>query len=290
MHRPFRHLLIVALLAAVCGLLAGAARATGTVERNLAYAVNNTATSDSQMLDLFLPESANFPTVVVVPGGIWTFADRRIAPFQEAAHMLQERGIGCALISHRISPLYKHPAHANDVAAAFAWVKAHIASRGGDPSRVFLMGHSSGGQLAGLVASEPKYLARHRLSCSDIRACILLCPPLDLYSPEYDDLSGSDLYTTQIIQAFGDERSVLRTISPMYLLHPKLPPMLLIVGDNDREAIKLQTKRYALALKKLRIEARVFEARNRTHAATFLELGQNDDTALPEIVEFIAKH
>lgn len=281
---------LLVLLGALWCLPCALGLATGTLERNLAYALNNTATSDSQKLDLFLPEARNYPTIVLVPGGIWTFADRKLSAFQEIAAKIQERGIGCALISHRTSPLYKHPAHARDVASAFVWVRKNIASRGGDPSRVFLMGHSSGAQLAALVACQPGYLAREGESSSSIRGLILLGAPLDLYSPEYDHLQGSDLYTTQIIQAFGEERSALREVSPMYSVHRGMPPVLLVYGDRDREAIKLQARRFCESLQKLGVKATLFEAPNRTHALTFLQLCKPDDTILPQVEAFIKSH
>ena len=55
-----------------------------------------------------------------------------------------------------------------------------MAARGGAPDRVFLAGHSSGAHLSLLLATDPKYLARHRLSASDVAGVIGLSPPVDL--------------------------------------------------------------------------------------------------------------
>lgn len=57
-----------------------------------------------------------------------------------------------------------HPAHIQDVAAAFAWVKRNIRQHGGDSDRVIVIGHSAGAYLAALLATDSRYLAAHKLS------------------------------------------------------------------------------------------------------------------------------
>jgi acetyl esterase/lipase len=47
------------------------------------------------------------------------------------------------------------PEHIIDVKAAICWVKDNIASYGGDPERIVLMGASAGGHLASLAALTP---------------------------------------------------------------------------------------------------------------------------------------
>jgi poly(3-hydroxybutyrate) depolymerase len=42
--------------------------------------------------------------------------------------------------------------------AATAWTRANVEQFGGNPRRIFLMGHSAGGQIAALLALDPQYL------------------------------------------------------------------------------------------------------------------------------------
>ena len=71
-----------------------------------------------------------FASVVFVYGGGWHTGSRKsVTP---VGKQLQSLGYGCALVSHRLSPAHKFPAQAEDVAAAFAWVKKNIAAKGGD--------------------------------------------------------------------------------------------------------------------------------------------------------------
>ena len=50
-----------------------------------------------------------------------------------------------------------YPDNADDVADAFSWVVENIGSNGGDPSLIFVLGHSAGGHLASLLAVHPAY-------------------------------------------------------------------------------------------------------------------------------------
>ena len=47
------------------------------------------------------------------------------------------------------------PDHIVDVKSAICWVKDNIASYGGDPTRIVIMGVSAGGHLASLAALTP---------------------------------------------------------------------------------------------------------------------------------------
>ena len=62
-----------------------------------------------------------------------------------------------------------------DVAKSIRWVHEHIAEYGGDPERLFIMGHSAGAQLAALICIDDRYLKAEGLSL----ACIKGCVPVD---------------------------------------------------------------------------------------------------------------
>src|SRR5947209_9918414 len=123
--------------AALLGMtLVSAGPPTASAELDVPYAEGG----DEHKLDLYLPARKDFATVVFTYGGGWHTGSRKsVTP---VGQKLQALGFGCALVSHRLTPPDTFPAHAEDVAAAFAWVKHHIAARGGDAKRVFLAGHS----------------------------------------------------------------------------------------------------------------------------------------------------
>ena len=62
-----------------------------------------------------------------------------------------------------------HPAHVEDAAHAVAWARTHAAEYGGDPQKLFVIGHSAGAYLAALLALDPEYLAAYQMSAKDLK-------------------------------------------------------------------------------------------------------------------------
>jgi acetyl esterase/lipase len=91
--------------------------------------------------------------VVDVHGGAWARLDRTVgAPHSRA---LAACGLVVASLDFRQGPAHKHPAASADVAAGVRYVRTHARRLGVDPRRIGLLGSSSGGQLALLVAVRP---------------------------------------------------------------------------------------------------------------------------------------
>ena len=111
----------------------------------------------------------------------------------------------------------------DDAADAVAWTRAHIASLGGDPHRLFLMGHSAGAQIATLLALDPRYL-RHdaRSRQADICGVIGLAGPYDFLP----------LHDAELKLIFGPEDERPRS-QPINYVTPQAPPMLLLAGQDD---------------------------------------------------------
>jgi acetyl esterase/lipase len=91
--------------------------------------------------------------VVDVHGGAWARGDRMVG----AAHAraLAACGVVVVALDFRQAPDHRHPVASADVAAGVRWVRAHASRLGVDPRRIGLLGASSGGQLALLVALKP---------------------------------------------------------------------------------------------------------------------------------------
>src|SRR5262245_12611998 len=128
-------------------------------ELGVAYRQGPDADPVRHRLDLYLPAGREgFPVVVLVHGGAWMVGDNRCCGlYSSVGRYLASRGIGVAMPNYRLSPRVRHPHHVRDVAEAVAWTRANIAQYGGDPSRLFLMGHSAGGHLVSLLATDRTY-------------------------------------------------------------------------------------------------------------------------------------
>src|SRR4029453_13111249 len=120
-----------------------AAGAPIKIVNNIPYITGVQYPSDHDKLDLYLPEGkTGVPVIVWIHGGALTQGDKNLEV--GPGTRFGQAGIATATVNYRLSPAVSHPAHVEDAAASFAWVKRHIAEYGGDPTRVFLVGPSAG--------------------------------------------------------------------------------------------------------------------------------------------------
>ena len=103
-------------------------------------------------LDLYRPTSGfgSRPVVVVIHGGGWTNGTKR--EFPQLSRYLAARGYVVASIDYRLAPQWKFPAPQNDLTSAVRYVKDLATTHAVDPTRIALLGRSSGGQIALLGA------------------------------------------------------------------------------------------------------------------------------------------
>jgi len=146
----------------------GALASAQTIEKDIPY-----GPGPSQKFDLHLPNSVKgFATVVFVHGGSLATGDKDDDDYRKVGLPFADAGIACASVNYRLLDTNRWPAPAEDVASAVSWVVKNIASRGGDPRKIYLFGHSSGAMLAALVGSDAKYLKSVGLALADIRGVI----------------------------------------------------------------------------------------------------------------------
>ena len=156
----------VSLLLITFALLTGAQ--AQEVKRNIPYAA---AAQERQMLDVYSPPGAkNLPVVFWIHGGGWQAGDKNSVQVKPKAFM----GKGFVFVStnYRLLPDVDMATIVRDVAKSIHWVHDHIAEYGGDPQRLFIMGHSAGAQLAALLCTDDRYLKSEGLSLAIIKGCV----------------------------------------------------------------------------------------------------------------------
>ena len=174
-------------------------------------------------LDVYAPREAAGPTPVVVffYGGNWDSGAKAMYRFVGAA--LAARGVLTVIPDYRLYPQVRFPDFMYDAAAAVAWTHANAARFGGDPHRLFLMGHSAGAQIATLVALDSLYLRSVDLSPQrDVCGVIGLAGPYDFLP----------LHDAELQVIFGPEAGRIRS-QPINYVSAQAPPMLLLAGRDD---------------------------------------------------------
>ena len=111
------------------------------VTRDIAYGDH-----ERQRLDVHVrkqePRSEKAPVIMFVHGGGFVLGDRD--NWRHIPEFFAGSGYIGVNMTYRLAPEYKWPAGGRDVGAAVAWVYNNIATYGGDPDRIFLIGESAG--------------------------------------------------------------------------------------------------------------------------------------------------
>ncbi len=180
-------------------------------------------TNARHKLDIYTPEkaSASSPVVVFFFGGNWTRGER--ADYAFVGRALASRGYVVVIPDYRLYPEVKYPDFLDDSAQAVAWTAREIAGFGGDPKRLYVMGHSAGAYNASMVALEPRYLAKHGIKASGLRGWIGLAGPYDFMPIENK--------TTRPVFHFPDTPPASQPISHVSKDSPRA---LLIAANNDK--------------------------------------------------------
>ena len=172
-------------LATLSLLLACAPTATLNVMASREGRAPDTAVSYGPLarhkLDIYRPAAAapaqGWPVVVFFYGGSWNRGER--ADYKFVGTALASRGVLTLVADYRLYPEVRYPEFLNDCALAAAHGLAQAARLGGDPKRVFVMGHSAGAYNAAMLALDPRWLGRAGHSPTELAGWIGLAGPYD---------------------------------------------------------------------------------------------------------------
>ena len=134
-----------------------------------------------QKLDVYAPVAAapvaGWPVVVFFYGGSWNTGDR--ADYKFVGEALAARGILALVADYRLYPEVRYPSFLEDAAQALGWGLGEAKRLGGDPRRVFVMGHSAGGYNAAMLALDRRWHAGAGRSPGDLAGWIGLAGPYE---------------------------------------------------------------------------------------------------------------
>ena len=168
--------------------------------------------------------------LVAFHGGGWTNGYKEWMLFMAPA--LVARGVTFVSAGYRLAPQHVFPAGYNDVLDAVAEVHGSIAQWGGDPSRIFLSGHSAGGHLAALAAVRNDWQAERGLPENVVRGALPI-------SGTY--IFGAQSGLSMRPRCLGpDDSGSDVAASLMTYVGPGMPPFFIAYGENDFPHLRKQ--------------------------------------------------
>ena len=243
--------------------------------------------ADRNRLDIHVPKTdvlkdsgGPAPVVVFFYGGSWKFGSRQQYRFMGEA--LTSRGYVAVIPDYRVYPNARFPMFVEDGADALRWVHDHIAEYGGDPERIYLMGHSAGAYIAAQLSLNPQYLGEVGLSREDIKGMVGLAGPYATDLRDYDSVR----------EIFVDHPEP-GDIKPITFVDGQGPPMLLMHGGDDRTVYPANSVALAQEIQTAGGEAEYVELEDKGHIGMVLGLAKpfrRDGGALDRAASFIDGH
>ncbi len=281
---------LLALSAALVALTAVAACSplallNATTSTDAHRALEGVAYGDNprQKLDLYVPESHGpaLPVVVFFYGGSWQGGRRQ--DYRFVGEALASRGCVALVVDYRVYPEVRYPDFLRDGAAAVRWARDHVAEYGGDPQRLFVMGHSAGAYNAAMLALDSRWLGAVGLDPNqDLKGLIGLSGPYDFLP-----------IIAPVVQTIFGPRAQWPATQPIEYVSKGAPPALLATGDADETVLPRNSRNLALRLRAAGVPVEETEYAGVGHVRMLVALAgpfRNGVPVLDEIARFIAAH
>jgi acetyl esterase/lipase len=235
--RPLLAFAAVALLASACApvdVLNATISTSGlTIIRDVPY-----LPGPRHGLDIYRADASAgaLPVVVFIYGGSWQSGEK--ADYLFAASALARRGFLVMVPDYRLYPAVQFPGFIEDAARAVAFARRVAPSYGGDPRRLFVVGHSAGAHIAAMLALDPRYLRAAGMDRRDLAGMAGLAGPYDFLPIIAPDIQA-------VFSAAADKRET----QPIDFVDGHNPPMLLLAGEDDTTVLPRNTTALAAAIR-----------------------------------------
>ncbi len=226
------------------------------------------------------PAPAPRPVLIFIHGGGWHSG----APgdYRFIGRQFARAGYVVVLPGYRLGAEGRYPHMLEDSALAVGWTRDNVAKFGGDPARVFLIGHSAGAYNVVMLALERQWLGRAGVPEGFVKGVVGLSGPYDFYPWTSDSARN----------AFGQVADPKIT-QPINHVRGDAPPMLLLTGDSDDTVKPRNSKVLAQALSAAGQPTSPVVLAGVDHAGTIMKLAapfNRDRRVLDPVLAFLAAH
>lgn len=179
-----------------------------------------------QNLEVYKPsikKGDQTPVILYVHGGSWMAGDKENVA--DKPKFFNDMGYTFISVNYRLAPKANYRDMGEDIAAALKWVKDYADEYQFDAEKITLMGHSAGGHLVTLIASDESYLEKENLELKDIHSIIEIEGPLNI--PQF--VQENKMYKT----VFSRNKEKWKLASPSHYIQNKKMPLMLFITRPD---------------------------------------------------------
>jgi acetyl esterase/lipase len=199
------------------------------IERDLKY-----GPAERNLLDIFMPQNVTTgrPVLIFAHGGAFIGGNKRRTPnspfYDNIMLWAVKNGFIGVNMTYRLAPQFPWPSGAEDIASAVKWVSDGITERGGDPSRIYLMGHSAGAIHVASYVSHPEF---YKVKNGGLKGAIMVSAIYDLTAAPLTDPEKA---------YFGSDPSHYATESSLQGLLKTNIPLMAVSSEFDLQGFVKQ--------------------------------------------------
>ena len=246
------------------------------IERDVKYGA-----ADRNLLDVFMPQAASppRPVMIFVHGGAFVAGNRREpgTPFFDNIMLWAVRnGFVGVNMTYRLAPQAKWPAGAEDIGSAVQWVANNIGGRGGDPARIYLMGHSAGAVHVASYVSHPEF---YKVKGGGLGGAITVSGLYDLTAMKLGDPERA---------YFGADPTRYAEESSLQGLTTTSIPLMIVAAEMDPPVFLRQFELLKdAACKRASGCARALILPQHSHMSEVYSINTSDNQLTNEILDFV---
>ncbi|MDX3904934.1 MAG: alpha/beta hydrolase [Pigmentiphaga sp.] len=257
-------------------LVAAAPKDGISVARDLPY-----GDSPRQVLDIFQPSDAHEADVVVfVHGGAFIRGAKSFNGhiYDNVSYWFARHGLVAVNMEYRLAAEAPFPGGAEDVAAAVRWLAGHVGEFGGNPRRLFLIGHSAGGTHVATYCFDPRHGFRPDRG---VRGAVLISARL-----QADVLPGNP--NAKAVEAyFGSDTSRYEIDSPMAHAAESDLPVMVAIAQYENPYLDLYGLEFCRRLAQARgYVPRFMQLTRHNHTSIVAHFDSGEELLGREILDF----
>ncbi len=211
--------------------------------------------------------------IVFIHGGSWNSGKKET--YWWLGRNFAKKGVVTAVINYPLSPNANYREMAVASAKAVKWVVDNIAGYGGNPKRIFLMGHSAGGHLCELINADGQYFKE--LGIVNPIKGVILNDAFGLDMDEYLTNAKKDGSYFDFLKTFSTDQKNWQLGSPLHYVKNITNPQLVFYGNKTYPAIQIQSTRIVKLLQdqKIPIILEVIDGKKHVGMITQMLFGGN---------------
>jgi carboxylesterase type B len=228
------------------------------------------------------PGAKDAPVVVFVHGGAFVRGNKSDNGeiYENVLHYFANHGCVGVNIEYRLAPEAQYPGAAQDLRDSLAWIRANIAEYGGNPKRIFIIGHSAGGTHVGTYIFDP---VMQRSPDDGVAGVIFVSARLRA------DVSPLNPNAHAVKSYFGEDASLYEARSPVtHAARDTKIPVMIAIAEFENPLLDAYGAEMYQALRGSRDKTpRFVQLMAHNHTSIMAHLNTEEDWLGEEILAFM---